>query len=326
MKSPAMIDLPDVRALVALPFDPQSDFTGITKLALPQHAQRRFDTAGLFWAAPFATGETGTDYAFRLTPGPGHGAVLRCSGGHAVTIASSPDRAIFAILACERLLRGDKSRARLLAGWSRTSKARKLLRDAVTITGGDPDLLDDVLHMADDLPTWKPDASAAEVKQRHAMLRTITNEPSVASAAWSRAEDSRAAPKNAPACLRLLQGNHGLDGSHFSGGLVPAKDEARDLLVACAKAVRKAALKPSRQWADVIASIAANGAPLADDLIAPVAGAPSQESWEALAMATFWFNAVKEDVPPEQIEFAEDMAGKIAKPILKARRALVRAT
>lgn len=317
-----MIELPDARALVALPFDAQSEFTGITKLAIPKHAQRRFDREGLFWAAPFATGESGTDYAFRLTPGPGHGAVLRCVGGHAVTIASTPDRAIFAIVACERLLRGEKSRARLHEGWSKTSKARKLLRDAVTITGGDPDRLDEVLHMADDLPKWRHDAPAAEVKKRRAMLQKIANEPAKTSDAWARSEDSRAAPNDADASLRIMQGNHGLDGTHFSGGLVPANGEACELLVAAAKAVRKAKLKPNPKWANVIASIAVKGEPIADDFVEPIGGTPSQESWEALAMATFWFNTIKEDVSPEQIEYAEDIAGKIAKPILKARRAL----
>jgi hypothetical protein len=49
-----MIDLPDLRELVALPFDRHEEATGITKLGIPKHAQRRFDTEGLFWAAPFA--------------------------------------------------------------------------------------------------------------------------------------------------------------------------------------------------------------------------------------------------------------------------------
>lgn len=317
-----MIDLPDVRELVALPFDAQSEVTGITNLGIPKHAQRRFDTDGLFWAAPFASGMSGTDYAFRLTPGPGHGAVLRCVAGHAVTIASSPDRAIFAILACERLLRGDNSRAALHGGWSKTSKVRKVLRDAVTITGGDPDQLDDAIHMADELPKWRSDAPAAEFERRRAMLRKITYETSRTSEAWARAEASRAAPGVASASLLLLQGNHGLDGSHLGAGLVPANDEVIPLLVACAKRVRKARLAPDPKWADVIASLAGKGKPVSEDFIKPIGGKATQESWEALAMATFWFHALAEDVPPEQIRLAEKMAEKIAKPILQARRAL----
>jgi hypothetical protein len=319
-----MIDLPDVmRALVALPFDAHAEVTGITNLTIPKVAQRSFDTNGLFWAAPFATGTSGTAYAFRLTPGPGHGAVLRCVSGHAVTIASSPDRAIFAILACERLLRGDESRARVHKGWSKTSKARKVLRDAVTITGGEPDRLDAVLHMADALPKKIKNATPEELAERRAMLHKITDEPAQTDPAWARSDASRAAPDDAQACLELLQGNHGLDGTHFLAGLSPGEDEARELLVACAKAVKKAKLKPDPKWAAVIASLAGGkGHPESEDFIKPIGGTPSQESWEALAMATFWFHAVAEDVPPEQIALAEKMAGKIAKPILEARRAL----
>src|SRR4051812_22535592 len=178
-----MLELPDVRRLASLPFDAQTEIVGIRNLRIPKQAQRRFDDAGLFWAAPFASG-TGVDYAFRLTPGPGHGAVLRCTGGHAVTIASSPDRAIFAMLACERLLRGDKARAMVHDVWSKTSKARKLLRDAITITGGDPEKLDEVVHAADGLPKSRENPSAEEIAQRRAALRKITGEPSEASEAW----------------------------------------------------------------------------------------------------------------------------------------------
>ncbi|MCC6994056.1 MAG: hypothetical protein IT370_05445, partial [Deltaproteobacteria bacterium] len=148
-----MIELPfALRGLAALPLDAHAEATGITNLAFPRNAQKSFDTDGMFWAAPFATGTSGTDYAFRLTPGPGHGAVLRCVSGHAVTIASSPERAIFAVLACERLLRGGDSRTALHDGWS---KARQVMRDAVSITGGDPDRVDAAIHLADQLPRWK---------------------------------------------------------------------------------------------------------------------------------------------------------------------------
>jgi hypothetical protein len=320
-----MIDLPDVRALVALPFDAQSEATGITNLGMPKNAQRRFDIEGLFWAAPFATGTSGSDYAFRLTPGPGHGAVLRCMNGHAVTIASSPDRAIFAILACERLLRGASSRERLHGGWSKTSKVRKLLRDAVTITGGDPDKLDDAIHLADDLPKSRSDAPPAELEQRRAMLRKITYETSKTSDAWARSQASRKAPDDVDASLLLLQGNHGLDGTHFGAGLVPGNEHAISLLVECAKAVKKSKVKPDPKWAAVIKSIADKGQPVPDDFIKPIGPKPTQESWEALAMATFWFHSKAEDVPPEQIRLAESMAEKISKPILQARRALASA-
>ncbi len=95
--------------------------------------------------------------------------------------------------------------------------------------------------------------------------------------------------------------------------------------MACAKAVCKAKLEPDPRWADVIASLAGKGQPISDDFIKPIGGKPTQEAWEALAMATFWFHALAEDVPPEQIKLAEAMAEKIAKLILQARRALASA-
>ncbi|MCA9857401.1 MAG: hypothetical protein H6709_02010 [Kofleriaceae bacterium] len=318
-----MIELPDLRALVALPFDAQSDVLGISNLGRPKNAQRRFDTTGLFWAAPFATGASGTDYAFRLSPGPGHGAVLRCIAGHAVTIASSPDRAFFAIIACERLLRGERSRAMVHEGWSKTSKARTLLREAVTLTGGDPDRLDDAIHLADELPKASKNASSKEIAQRRATLRTIAAEPAKLGEAWARSEASRAAPADTKACLRLVQGNHGLDGTHLSGGLMPGNEHARELLVACAKAVKKSRLHPDPTWKAVVASITRDGHPESEDFIEAIGGSPfTPDSWDALAAVTFWLHAVAEDVPPEHIELAERIADTIARPLLAARRAL----
>jgi hypothetical protein len=101
-----MTPLPDVRSLIALPFDNVANSTGLHGIGEPKIARALFDREGLWWAVPFASGESGCDYAFRLAPGPEHGAVLRCLNGHAVTIASSPDRAILAVLAIERLHAG----------------------------------------------------------------------------------------------------------------------------------------------------------------------------------------------------------------------------
>jgi hypothetical protein len=319
-----MIELPDVKALIQLPFDSRAESTGIRNLYEPQIQRTEFDSLGLWWTVPFATGESGYHYAFRLAPALGHGAVVRCISGHTVTIASTPDRAILAVLAVERLLRGPKSRAILQAGWS---QARGLLREAVTITGGDPDRLDEVLHLADELPKWRSPVPVEEEESRRAMLWRITDDTAASSglepSIWDRSKESRLAPEDPAACLRLLEGNHGLDGTRTGGGLAPNTNDARSLLVACARRVHEAKLEPDEAWVKVINSIAKREQPKPADFIPASVGVGPLRAWDALAAASFWYMAVEELVPKEQAEVAEQIAEEAgAKHVLQARRLL----
>lgn len=312
-----MMPLPDLRSLTELQLDKSSTITGISGIGEPEIARQLFDRRGLWWAVPFASGESGCDYAFRLAPGPEHGAVLRCLNGHAVTIASSPDRAIFAIVAIERLLVGQKSRAKLHDGWA---QARGALREAVAITGGDPDALDDVLHLADALPKWTQPAPAVEEENRRTMLWRITGE-SGAEPAWARSRDSRVAPDDAAASLRLLQGNHGLDATHAGAGLFPNHKLSRELVIACARGVRAGGLEPDPAWAAVITAIADREQPTPDDFIPASVGVGAARAWDSLAAASFWFNAVGGMAPPEHATVAEEIAEAAgAQHVLEARK------
>lgn len=318
-----MTRLPDVRALVALPFETEwKKVTGFGRLPRPV-AQRQFDSSGLWWAVPFALGASGCHYAFRLAPGAGHGAVLRCLNGHAVTVASTPDRAVFAMLALERLLVGDKFRNRVQEAWS---QVRPLLREAVSITGGNPDALDDILHLADHLPKWVYPTASEDEEQRRTMLWRMTNDSAKSGSTklvWSRANDSRLAPTDADASLRLLQGNHGLDATHSGGGLMPDSKSARAFLVACARRVRDVGLQPDPSWARVINALAEHEQPEATDFIAPSIGVGPERAWDSLAAASFWFNAVTRRVPDEHTVVAEEIAEAAgALHILEARRLL----
>jgi hypothetical protein len=322
--NPEMTRLPNVLALLDVPFDSHTEITGIRGVSRPKIEQQHFDTTGLWWAIPFAYGESGCQYAFRLAPGSGHGAVLRCLDGHAVTIASTPERAIFAVLACERLLAGREFRTMLHDGWA---NARDVLRAAVTITGGRPDRLDDVLHLADELPNWVSPAPTEQEEKRREMLWRICGEDSPASAShespWSRANDSRLAPEDPHASLRLLQGNHGLDGTHASGGLLPGSSGACELLAASARRLRDAGIRPDDAWAGVVNAIADRGVPEATDFIAPSVNMGAARGWDGLAAASFWFHAVGRSVPEDHVSLAEEAAELAgAKHIIEARRLL----
>lgn len=311
-----MTSLPDVRALAALPFDRTASITGLHNA----QASRAFlDMDGMWWTVPFVRGESGCTYAFRLSPGEGHGAVLRCLNGHAVTIGSSPGQAVLAVLALERLLLGDSFRAKLVDHWS---EVRDLLRDAITLAGGDPEALERTLHVADHLPNWVSPAPADQEERRRSMLLQIIGEnPEANAAAWQRWKDSRLAPGDAPASLRLLQGNHGLDGTHRSAGLTPEVGATRDLLVRAAKRVVDAKLEPAPGWNMVIRAISERAEPTPDDFIAAVGSEPSAEAWEAWAATSFWFKAVGGTVPTEHVEVVEEIAETLGTTdILDARQ------
>ena len=312
------MQLPDLRALLQLPFDTHKETTGISSVANPKIVQQRFDETGLWWAVPFAYA-SGCHYAFRLSPGAGHGAVLRCLNGHAVTVASTPDRAIFAILACERLLVGEKSRARLIDDWM---QVRSMLRDAVTITGGSADALDNVLHSADGLPKWVyPTATEEEEKRRRVLWRITGDESADSDAAWSRSRDSRSAPDDTEASLRLLQGNHGLDSTRSGGGLMPDPKGARQFLVACARRVRAAALAVDPAWTLVIDALATREKPEPTDFVPTSVGVGPERAWDGLAAASFWVNAAGGLVPSEHAAVAEKIADAAgAAHVLDARR------
>jgi hypothetical protein len=310
--------LPDLRRLITLPFDRHANVTGIYNVTYPA-ARIMFDDSGLWWAVPFARGESGSTYAFRLAPGVGHGAVLRCSNGHAVTIASSPDRAIAAALALECLLVGATFRARLQQA---SSHARDLLREAVSVTHGNPDTLERSLHMADLLPNWISPAPLEQEETRRETLWRITDEDmglETTRAIWGRSLDSRLAPADADACARLLQGNHGLDGTHRSGGLMPRSEAARELLVACAR--RLTTPRPDPAWQSVIDALAHREQPAPADFISAIGPTPNGRAWDALAATSFWYMALTERVPSEHVDMAEDIAGESgAAHVIAARR------
>lgn len=312
--------LPDVEALSELlAVDPATEkILGFRGLEQPAIVRQQFDRHGLWWAVPFAK-TVGCDFAFRLAPGPGHGAVLLCLLGHAVTIASTPDRAIFAMLAVETLLVGPKGRARLQAAWP---EVREKLRAAVALTGGDPDALDGVLHLADPLPKSVAPAPLADEEQRRATLWQITREPDTSTNdTWRRSLDSRLAPEDAAACLRILQGNHGLDGTRFSAGLFPNGRFARELLVACARRVRAAGLVPDPAWAAVVEAIAEREQPEATDFVSATVGVGPVRAWDGLAAASFWYDAISRRIPDGLTSAAEETARAAgAEHVLAARR------
>jgi hypothetical protein len=310
-----VIAIPDIEALSKLPFDKTSEVTGIRAID-PSISQGMSDRNGLWWVVPFAEGESGTTYGFRLSLDECHGAVVRCLYGHAVTIASRPDQAFVAVLAMERMLGGENFRKLVHRN---LSKVRGLLGDAVSITGGDPALLDAALHAADGLPDWISPASAADDQRSRKVLWKMTGDDG-GGPTWARSNDSRLAPQDPEACLRLLEGNHGIDGTHSLGGFMPDSEAARVLLVDAARNVQNKRLSASPPWKAVIDAIATNGEPTPDDFILAVGLEPSSRSWDALAMASFWFFAIGNEVPEEQIAMAQRIARELgANHILAAR-------
>lgn len=283
------------------------------------------DSDGLFWVAPFARGDSGSTYGWRLSLGEGHGAVVRTGSGHAVTVAARSSDALFAVIALERLLIGPKARAKLTSGWAAALPA---LRDAVQATGGDPDRLDRILHIADALAPWRADVPPEAELERRAMLATLLDDPTfpivgneATSLAWQRSADSRRSPDDLGAATRLLAGNHGLDGPRTWAGLDADASGNANALFAAAQAAAPAGLPPA-PWGALASTLSAAEAPDPEAFLEPILKHDPVVAWEALAAATFWWRRRAPRVPEELAEAAEGIADHVGRTdVLAARRA-----
>jgi hypothetical protein len=310
--------------LRALPLLAHGSTIGIRALSEPA-TRLVLDSEGLFWVTPFARGDSGSVYGWRLSLGDGNGAVVRTANGHAVTVAARPSDAIFAVLALERLLIGPKARAKLAAGWN---AALPVLREAVTATGGDPARLDGLLHVVDELAPWKAHVPPAEARARRACLATILDDPMLpvtgdetgTPAPWTRARDSLRAPDDAAAGARLLAGNHGLDGSRAWAGLDADQNSVAAALQASARAARQAGTLPGAPWVAMAEPLAEGREPDARQFLEAIVGRPAEEGWEGLAAATFWMRRATRRVPEELMDPIEEMLQDAGRDDLIAAR------
>lgn len=308
-----MLTPPIVRELVAHFRSADTKVSGIAGLSA-QGSRLTADVQGLWWVVPLAAGAAGPSYGIRLHPGPGHGAVVRYSAGHAVTVAADVSGLVPAMLLIERLLVAPKFRTRVQGAWASVGP---WLADATRLCGGDPDVLDRALHVADDLSSTAP-ATPEEDARRRVLLGQILGDERVASSPagdpiWGRAQTADP--------IVLLGGNHGLDGTHVHGGLFPSQAAARESLVHAARC----ALAPSTdtRLASMIRSIAEHGRPDADALLEAALGVGPVRAWDALATASFWVNAATGHTSVDFAKAGADIARAAGADAILALRAAV---
>lgn len=270
----------------------------------PPHAQAALDAHGLWWVAPFAVARSGAVYGWRRSMGPGDGSVVRCSNGHAVTVAARSSDAAVAALTVERLLVGPKSRKKLREGWP---QARGEFLSLVKALGGvfDVQMLED-----EDLPAWR-DAEAEELRfARRRKLAACLADPELpvqsvhGSGPWSRYVPRT--PSDTAQASTAICGNHGLDGLVEFAGLKSAKPAVVKNLQDAARVCQTAGCDLGA-WAPVAEVLAAGKEPKPEhfhDLME----LPAAQAWEAFAASAFWWMIRDGAVPEEHAQAAAIIA------------------